>query len=87
MILHKNNLAYPEVILYGMVTWVMGLFFSMLSDNALLETWLMGWFGNLSAVHFLQGLCAGLALGLFCLSIFINVRGYCTYRRGQPENL
>lgn len=86
MILHKKNLAYPEVILYGMLTWVIGLFFSMLSDSSLVNDWLNAWLTNPSWVDFMQGLFAGLALGLFCLSIFINVRGYCTYRRNRSAN-
>jgi hypothetical protein len=86
MILHKKNLAYPEVILYGMLTWIIGLFFSMLSDSPLVDAWLGAWFANPSWVDFFQGLFAGLALGLFSFSIFINVRGYCTYRRSGSAN-
>lgn len=83
MLLRKKNLAYPRVILYGMYAWILGLLCDLLSDSPLLEDWLTALLKNPSWVDFLQGLCKGLALGLFCMSIFITVRGYCTYRRAR----
>jgi hypothetical protein len=86
MLLRKKNLAYPRVILHGLYAWTLGLFFNLLSGSPLLEAWLTDLLKNPSVVDFLQGLCNGLALGLFCTSIFISVRGYCTYRRAQIIN-